>query len=177
MRQIILLLATLLLAGCGTVSELAKTEITVNAPRDQVFDRAFVVDELQRVVPLVSNSGTDQLFELVIDESSPEWESVRPKEVPFAKELKIVITLEDRRRAKIRYTINGGDVKTGVEWAFADTDNGGTKVSFDLLPLEGSRTEGLTLNQLELRTMARASLDRIESMARDSGGTVEPIES
>ncbi|NJL18698.1 MAG: hypothetical protein HC938_17650 [Nitrospira sp.] len=40
---------------------------------------------------------------------------------------------------------------------------GATKVSFDLLPLEGERSEGLTLNQLELRAMARQSLDKIEA--------------
>lgn len=170
--RLILAILCLALAGCGKVSELTKTEIIVHAPRAEVFDAAFVVDDLKRVIPLVNNSGTDQLFELVIDEKSPQWEAVRPKDVPFAKDLKIRIILEDRRHARIRWAINGDDVKTGVEWHFEDLDNGRTKVSFDLLPLEGEKTEGLTLNQLELRLMARQSLDKIEDMARKRGGEV-----
>ncbi len=172
MRTMIAIAAALLLAACGKVSELAKTEITVNAPRAEVFDTAFVVDELKRSIPLVSNSGTDQLFELHIDETSPQWESVRPKAVPFAKELTVKVALEDRREASIRFIVNGDAVKSGVRWTFEDVEGGGTKVSFDIMPLEGNRTEGLTLNQLELRSMARQSLDRIERMAKERGGEV-----
>lgn len=165
----------LALCGCSEARELAKTEIVVHAPRAEVFDTAFNVDEIKRSIPLVSNSGTDQLFELTLDDRSPGWSSAKPKEVPFAKELKVKMTLEDRREAALRYSINGNDVKTGVIWRFEDMDGGRTKVSFDLLPLEGDRTEGLTLNQLELRMLARTSLDKIERMAKErGGGEVEP---
>jgi hypothetical protein len=160
----------LALCGCGEVRELAKTEIVVHAPRAEVFDTAFDVDDIKRSIPLVSNSGTDQLFEMTINEHSPGWSRAKPAEVPFAKEVKVKMTLEDRREASLRYAINGNDVKTGVVWHFEDMDGGRTKVSFDLLPLEGDRTEGLTLNQLELRMMARNSLDKIERMAKERGG-------
>lgn len=170
--RLIISLMCLILAGCSQVSELAKTEIIVNAPRAEVFDTVFVVDELKTFIPLINNSGTDQLFELKIDEKSPRWKSLRPKEIDFAKELMIRIVLEDRRFAKISWTINNDDVKTGVKWEFEDMGDGRTKISFDLLPLEGDRTEGLTLNQMELRLMARQSLDKIEDMARKRGGGV-----
>ncbi|NJS15605.1 MAG: SRPBCC family protein [Sphingopyxis sp.] len=172
MRLFLAALLTLLLGACGSVKELAKTEITVNAPRAEVFDAAFDVEGLKRSVPLVSNTGTRQLFELVLDDQSPQWNSIKPAAVPFAKKLKIVIELENRRDAEIRWSINDGEVKTGVTWQFEDMTEGATKVSFDLLPLEGERSEGLTLNQLELRAMARQSLDKIEAMAEKRGGRV-----
>lgn len=169
MRKFIIIAAAMALAACGKMSELAKTELTVNAPRAEVFDTAFPVEQLRRSIPLVTNSGTDQLFELVVDEHSPGWESMKPDAVPFAKKVKLTMELEDRREATLRFSVNDGAVKTGVSWRFEDIDGGGTKVSFDLMPLEGDRTEGLTINQLELRAMARQSLDRIERMARDRG--------
>ena len=172
MRLIITALIALVLSGCGAMKELAKTEITVNAPRAEVFDTAFDVDEIKRSIPLVSNMGTDQLFELIIDDQTPGWDAVKPDAVPFAKKIKLTFTLENRRNAALRYSVNDGEVKTGVTWHFEDMEGGGTKVSFDLLPLEGDRTEGLTLNQLELRALARQSLDKIESMARERGGEV-----
>lgn len=169
MRMMAILAASLLLAGCGKVAELAKTEITVNAPRAEVFDTAFDVKNLSRSIPLVSNSGTDQLFELIVDDTDPDWSTVKPSAVPFAERIKLTFRLEDRREASLRYSVNDGEVKTGVTWQFEDVAGGGTKVSFDLLPLEGSRTDGLTINQLELRGMAREALDKIERMAKDRG--------
>ena len=167
----LLFLAPLLLAlsACGGLKELAKTEMTVNAPRAEVFDTAFPVDDLKRSIPLVTNGGTDQLFELVVDETSPDWERMKPDAVPFAKKIKLTMELEDRREATLRFSVNDGEVKTGVKWMFEDLDGGGTKVSFDLMPLEGDRTEGLTINRPELRALARQSLDRIERMAKDRG--------
>jgi uncharacterized protein YndB with AHSA1/START domain len=159
----------LALAACGGMKELAKTEMTVNAPRAEVFDTAFDVEDLERSIPLVTNSGTDQLFELVVDEHSDGWEGMKPDAVPFATKVKLTMELEDRREATLRYSVNDGAVKTGVKWYFEDIAGGGTKVSFDLLPLEGDRTEGLTINQLELRMLARESLDKIERMAKDRG--------
>jgi uncharacterized protein YndB with AHSA1/START domain len=172
MRLLLAAVLTLVLGACSAVKDLAKTEITVNAPRAEVFDAAFVVDDIKRTIPLVSNTGTRQLFELVLDEKSPQWSSIKPKAVPFAKKLKIMITLADRRDAEIRWSINDGEVKTGVTWQFEDMGEGATKMSFDLLPLEGNRSDGLTLNQLELRAMARESLDKVEAMARKRGGGV-----
>jgi uncharacterized protein YndB with AHSA1/START domain len=172
MRWMFVATAALVLSGCGQVAELAKTEIIVPAPRAEVFDTAFNVKDIGRGIPLVSNMGTDQLFELVIDENTPGWDKAKPSAVPFAKKIKVTFRLEDRRDAALRYSVNDGEVKTGVTWKFEDIDGGGTKVSFDLLPLEGTRTEGLTVNQLELRMLARESLDKIERMAKDRGGTV-----
>lgn len=168
MRIFLSLIVGLALTACSQVRELAKTEMTVNAPRAEVFDTAFPVDDLKRSIPLVSNSGTDQLFELILDDRTPGWEQMKPDAVPFAKKIKVTMNLEDRREARLRYSINDGEVKTGVIWHFEDM-GGGTKVSFDLLPLEGTRTEGLTINQLELRMLARQSLDRIERMAKERG--------
>lgn len=172
MRLLFLMPLLLALGACGgmdSLKELAKTEISVNAPRDEVFDTAFNVEELAESLPLVSNTGTDQQFELIVDEQTPGWEAMKPDAVPFAKKIKVTMTLEDRRNAKLRYSINDGAVKTGVTWQFEDVSGGGTKVSFDLMPLEGDRTEGLTINRLELRQMARKSLDKIERMAKDRG--------
>lgn len=168
MRFILSILIGLSLAACSQVRELAKTEMTVNAPRAEVFDTAFPVEDLKRSIPLVTNSGTDQLFELVLDDRTPGWERMKPEAIPFATKIKVTMSLEDRREAKLRYSINDGEVKTGVVWHFEDV-GGGTKVSFDLLPLEGTRTDGLTVNQLELRILARQSLDRIERMAKERG--------
>lgn len=170
----LLILAPLMLAlgacsGMGGLKELAKTEISVNAPRDEVFDTAFDVAALARSMPLVSNTGTDQQFEMIVDEQTPGWDAMKPDAVPFAKKIKVTMTLEDRRHAKLRYSINDGEVKAGVTWHFEDVSGGGTKVSFDLMPLEGERTEGLTINRLELRMLARQSLDKIERMAKDRG--------
>ena len=170
----LLILAPLMLAlgacsGMDGLKELAKTEISVNAPRDEVFDTAFDVADLARSMPLVSNTGTDQQFEMIVDEQTPGWDAMRPDAVPFAKKIKVTMTLEDRRNAKLRYSINDGEVKTGVTWHFEDVSGGGTKVSFDLMPLEGDRTEGLTINRLELRMLARQSLDKIERMAKERG--------
>lgn len=172
MRPMVLTPLLLALTACGGMSELkelAKTEISVNAPRDEVFDTAFDVEDISRSLPLVSNTGTDQQFEMIVDEQSPGWAKMKPDAVPFATKIKVTITLEDRRDAKLRYSINDGEVKTGVTWHFEDVSGGGTKVSFDLMPLEGNRTEGLTINQLELRMLARESLDKIERMAKERG--------
>lgn len=169
MRLLILAPIMLALGACGAVKELAKTELTVNAPRAEVFDTAFPVDQLKRSIPLVTNAGTDQLFELEVDSKSEDWDDVKPKAVPFAEKIKLTFNLEDRREARLRFSVNDGEVKTGVTWKFEDMPGGGTKVSFDLMPLEGSRTDGLTINQLELRAMARESLDRIERMAKERG--------
>ncbi len=169
MRLLLIAPIMLALAACGAVKDLVKTEMTVNAPRAEVFDTAFPVDDLKRSIPLVTNSGTDQLFELIVDEQSAGWEGMKPDAVPFAEKIKVTMTLEDRREAKLRYSINDGEVKTGVIWHFEDIAGGGTKVSFDLMPLEGKRIEGLTINQLELRALARKSLDKIERMAKERG--------
>ncbi|MBA4747159.1 MAG: SRPBCC family protein [Sphingopyxis sp.] len=172
MRLLFLTPLLLALGACGgmdSLKELAKTEISVNAPRDEVFDTAFNVDELAESLSLVSNTGTDQQFEMIVDEQTPGWEAMKPDAVPFARKIKVTMTLEDRRDAKLRYSINDGAVKTGVTWHFEDVPGGGTKVSFDLMPLEGDRTEGLTINRLELRQLARKSLDKIERMAKDRG--------
>lgn len=172
MRLLILAPFLLALGACGEMNglkELVRTEISVNAPRAEVFDTAFDVAELAESLPLVSNTGTDQQFEMIVDEQSPGWEAMKPDAVPFAKKVKISITLEDRRDAKLRFSINDGEVKSGVTWHFEDVPGGGTKVSFDLMPLEGDRTEGLTVNQLELRKLARQSLDKIERLAQERG--------
>jgi hypothetical protein len=178
MRRLFTVMASLLLAACGqadALRELAKTEITVEAPRAEVFDTAFDVKDLSRSIPLVSNTGTDQLFELIVDERTPGWDKMKPEFVPFAESIKLTMRLEDRREAVMRYSVNDGEVRAGVSWQFEDVEGGGTKVSFDLLPLEGTRTEGLTINQLELRMLARQSLDKIERMAKDRGGKVQSI--
>jgi uncharacterized protein YndB with AHSA1/START domain len=169
MRLVFLAVFMLALGGCGAVKDLAKTELTVNAPRAEVFDTAFPVDQLKRSIPLVTNAGTDQLFELEVDSTSEDWDDVKPKEVPFAEKIKLTFNLEDRREARLRFSVNDGEVKTGVTWKFEDMPGGGTKVSFDLMPLEGTRTDGLTINQLELRKLARESLDKIERMAKERG--------
>jgi uncharacterized protein YndB with AHSA1/START domain len=169
MRMLFLAPLLLALTACGAVKDLAKTELTVNAPRAEVFDTAFPVDQLKRSIPLVTNAGTDQLFELEVDSSSDDWEDVKPDAVPFAEKIKLTFTLEDRREARMRYSVNDGEVKTGVTWKFEDMPGGGTKVSFDIMPLEGKRTDGLTINQLELRALARESLDKIERMAKERG--------
>jgi uncharacterized protein YndB with AHSA1/START domain len=178
MRLLFAVAISVLLAACGqadALRELARTEITVDAPRAEVFDTAFDVKGLSREIPLVSNTGTDQLFELIVDEQTPGWDTMKPKSVPFAEKVKLTMRLEDRREAVMRYSVNDGAVRAGVRWQFEDVDGGGTKVSFDLLPLEGTRTEGLTINQLELRMLARQSLDKIERMAKDRGGKIESV--
>ena len=161
MRLLFLAPLMLALTGCGGLKELAKTEMTVNAPRAEVFDTAFPVDQLKRSIPLVTNGGTDQLFELVVDETSPDWERMKPDAVPFAKKVKLTMELEDRREATLRFSVNDGEVKTGVKWHFEDVDGGGTSSQ------AGAVAHGIARALLKFNPELRVTLKKAGHLTRD----------
>lgn len=161
-RSMMLFAAMLLLAGCGDVIQLANQTKTVAAPREAVFAKMFGDEGAFAGLPLVTNGGSDRLYELVITRNDPAWAQIVPKERPDAHKIKIAVQMEIPREAHLIYSIDDGAVATGLKFNFEELAPDRTRVTFTVDDLSGHDSDGLTVNTGKLRGIARDALKKLD---------------
>lgn len=160
-RSMMLFAGLLLLAGCGDI-QLANQTRTVAAPREQVFAKMFGDEGAFAGLPLVTNGGSDRLYELVVEKSDPLWAQVAPKERPDAHKIKIAVEMEIPRAAHLIYSIDDGAVATGLKFNFDELAPDRTRVTFTIDDLTGHDSDGLAVNTGKLRGIARDALKKLD---------------
>jgi hypothetical protein len=161
-RHLILIAAMLFAAGCGDIAKLANQTKTVAAPREEVFAKMFGNDSLFTGLPLVTNGGSDRLYELVVEKNDPEWPMFAPKERPDAYKVKIAVQMEIPREAHMIYSVDDGAISTGLKFNFEELAPDRTRVTFTIDELTGHDTKGLTVNTVKLHQIAREALDKLD---------------
>lgn len=161
-RSTMLFAATLSLAGCGDIAQLANQTKTVAAPREAVFAKMFGDEGAFAGLPLVTNGGSDRLYELVVQKSDPEWAIVAPKERPDAHKVKIAVQMDIPREAHLIYSIDDGAVATGLKFNFEELAPDRTRVTFTIDDLTGHDSDGLEVNTGKLRDIARDALKKLD---------------
>ena len=162
LRSMMLFAAMLLFAGCGDMARLANQTKTVAAPREQVFAKMFGDEGAFTGLPLVTNGGSDRLYELVIEKNDPEWAMVAPKERPDAHKIKIAVQMEIPREAHLIYSIDDGAVATGLKFHFEELAPDRTRVTFTIDDLTGHDSDGLAVNTGKLRGIAQDALKKLD---------------
>lgn len=191
-RFLIAAIASACLAGCGQADaggapandgeyvkdyrESDVSELTVHAPREKVFDAVFGAKAMKHQGTLVSNNGSEQIYEAVIDSQTPGWEEMTEGPAPFATTHKETMELSDRRTAKLRFNINDGEVRGGITWRFEDTASGGTSISYQILPLASTRTEDLSELRQATKRKAGELLERLSGLFESGAATTEVLE-
>lgn len=161
MRNFMLIVAMLLLAGCGQALELVSQTRTVAAPREEVFAKMFG-DGSRTGLPLVTNGGSTRLYELVVEKGDPEWSAVIPKQRPDAYKIKYAVAMEIPREMHILYSIDDGAVTTGLKFTLEELAPDKTRVVFHVDDLAGHDTEGLAVNTVKLHAIAYEALKKLK---------------
>ena len=162
LRSLILAAALLLTAGCGKSIELVSQTRTVAAPREQVFAKMFDDDGAFTGLPLVTNGGSERLYELVVEKNDPLWSQVAPKERPDAYKVKIAVAMTIPREAHLIYSVDDGALATGLKFTFDELAPDRTRVAFTVDELTGHDTEGLAVNMVKLHSIARDALKKLD---------------
>ncbi len=161
-RHMIILAAMLLLTGCGEAAKLMNQTRTVAAPREEVFAKMFDNGSAFTGLPLVTNGGSDRLYELVVQKGDPEWQAFVPPQRPDAYRVKFAVQMEIPREAHMVYSIDDGAVTAGLKFNFEELAPDRTRVTFTIDELGGHDTEGLAVNTLELHKIARDALRKLD---------------
>ena len=161
-RISIVFAAPLLLAGCGDAVLLANQTKTVAAPREAVFAKMFGDDGAFAGLPLVTNGGSDRLYELVVEKSDPMWNQIAPKQRPDAYMVKIAVQMDIPREAHMIYSVDDGALATGLKFNFEELAPDRTRVTFTIDDLTGHDSDGLTVNTGKLRGIARDALKKLD---------------
>ncbi len=169
-RISIVFAAPLLLAGCGDGVLLANQTKTVAAPREAVFAKMFGNDGAFAGLPLVTNGGSDRLYELVVEKSDPMWTQIAPKQRPDAYKVKIAVQMDIPREAHMIYSVDDGALATGLKFNFEELAPDRTRVTFTIDELTGDDTDGLSVNTGKLRGIARDALNKLDAfdVAKDA---------
>ncbi|WP_257547747.1 hypothetical protein [Sphingopyxis sp. DBS4] len=162
-RISIVFAAPLLLASCGDAVLLANQTKTVAAPREAVFAKMFGDDGAFAGLPLVTNGGSDRLYELVVEKSDPMWAQIAPKQRPDAYKVKIAVQMDIPREAHMIYSVDDGALATGLKFNFEELAPDRTRVTFTIDELTGDDTDGLAVNTGKLRGIARDALRKLDA--------------
>jgi hypothetical protein len=162
-RISIVFAAALLLAGCGDAVRLANQTKTVAAPREAVFAKMFGDDGAFAGLPLVTNGGSDRLYELVVEKSDPHWAQIAPRQRPDAYKVKIAVQMDIPREAHLIYSVDDGALATGLKFNFEELAPDRTRVTFTIDELTGDDTDGLAVNTGKLRGIARDALRKLDA--------------
>jgi hypothetical protein len=162
-RISIVFAAPLLLASCGDAVLLANQTKTVAAPREAVFAKMFGDDGAFAGLPLVTNGGSDRLYELVVEKSDPMWNQIAPKQRPDAYKVKIAVQMDIPREAHMIYSVDDGALATGLKFNFEELAPDRTRVTFTIDELTGDDTDGLAVNTGKLRGIARDALRKLDA--------------
>lgn len=161
-RHLMLIAAMLFAAGCGDMTKLANQTKTVAAPREEVFAKMFGDGSMFTELPLVTNGGSDRLYEMVVEKSDPEWAMIAPKERPDAYKVRIAVQMDIPREAHMIYSVDDGAISTGLKFNFEELAPDRTRVTFTIDELKGHDSEGLAVNTMKLRAIARQALNRLD---------------
>ena len=162
-RIFMLCVVALLFAGCGDALQLANQTKTVAAPREEVFKKMFGTDgAMFRDIPLVTNGGSNRLYELVLERNDPRWSLLAPKERPEAQKIKLAVTMEIPRETHIVYSVDDGALQTGLKFTFEELEPGKTRVAFTIDDLTGHDAEGMAVNTVKLHALARDALNKLD---------------
>ncbi len=163
LRNLILIAAALLLAGCGDMAALVSQTKTVAAPREEVFKKMFGTDGANfRDIPLVTNGGSSRLYELVVQKGQPGFETLIPDERPEAQKVRFAIEMNIPRETHILYSVDDGALQTGLKFTFDELAPGTTRVAFTIDDLTGHDAKGLMVNTAKMHAIAREALDRLD---------------
>ncbi len=162
-RIFMLCVVALLFAGCGDALQLANQTKTVAAPREAVFAKMFGDDGAFAGLPLVTNGGSDRLYELVVERSDPMWAQIAPKQRPDAYKVKIAVQMDIPREAHLIYSVDDGALATGLQFHFEELAPDRTRVTFTIDDLTGDDTDGLVVNTGKLRGIARDALKKLDA--------------
>lgn len=161
-RHLLLIAALLFTTGCGDVYKLVNKTKTVAAPREEVFARMFGDESVFTGLPLVTNGGSDRLYELVVEKTDPEWAQFVPAERPDAYKVKIAVQMAIPREAHMIYSIDDGAVSTGLKFNFEELAADRTRVTFTIDELSGHDTKGLAVNTVALHRIAADALQKLD---------------
>jgi len=162
LRHFFLIAAMLLIGGCGDVAKLVNQTKVVAAPREQVFAKMFGDGSTFTGLPLVTNGGSDRLYELVVEKSDPEWAMVAPKERPDAYKVKIAVQMDIPREAHLLYSVDDGAIATGLKFNFEELAPDRTRVTFQIDELTGHDTKGIAVNTIKLHQIASDALRKLD---------------
>lgn len=163
LRNLFVIVAAFFLGGCGDMVELVSQTKTVAAPREEVFKKMFGTDgAMFRDIPLVTNGGSNRLYELVLERNDPRWNLLAPKERPKAQKIKLAVTMEIPRETHIVYSVDDGALQTGLKFTFEELEPGKTRVAFTIDDLTGHDAEGMAVNTVKLHALARDALNKLD---------------
>ncbi len=163
MRNLFLIAAALLLAGCGKMAELVSQTKTVAAPREEVFQAMFGKDGSNfKDIPLVTNGGSSRLYEMVVEKGHPAFAQLVPKERPDAYKIKLAVQMDIPRETHIIYSVDDGALQAGLKFNFEELAPGKTRVAFTIDDLTGHDTKGLTVNTIKLHALGREALNKLD---------------
>lgn len=162
LRHMIMLAAMLFVTGCGDAAKLMNQTRTVAAPREEVFAKMFGNDSAFTGLPLVTNGGSERLYELVVEKSDPQWAAFVPPQRPDAYKVKFAVQMSIPREAHMIYSVDDGAVTAGLKFNFEELAPDRTRVTFAIDDLSGHDAEGLVLNTFAINKIARDALKKLD---------------
>ncbi len=162
LRHAFLIAAMLLVTGCGGAAKLMNQTKTVAAPREEVFAKMFGNDSAFTGLPLVTNGGSERLYELVVEKNDPEWQAFVPPQRPDAYKVKFAVQMSIPREAHMIYSVDDGAVTAGLKFNFEELAPDRTRVTFTIDDLAGHDAEGLAVNTVAINQIARDALKKLD---------------